>query len=39
MNQITHLEKELKKKNNRLIAWEIGGVTVTVGLLLFLLLK
>lgn len=39
MNQITYLEKELKKKKNKLVAWEIGGVTVTVGLLLFLLLK
>lgn len=39
INQITYLEKELKKKNNKLIAWKIGGVTVTVGLLLFLLLR
>lgn len=39
MNQITYLEKELKKKNNKLVAWKIGGVTVTVGLLLFLLLR
>ena len=39
MNQITYLEKELKKNNNKLVAWKIGGVTVTVGLLLFLLLR
>lgn len=39
INKITDLEKELKKKKNRLVAWEVGGVTVTVGLILFLLLK
>lgn len=39
INKISDLEKELNKKKNRLVAWEVGGITVTVGLLLFLLLK
>lgn len=37
--QIENLNKEVKKKNNTLRYWQIGGVTVSVGLILLLLLK
>lgn len=37
--QIQTLNKEMKKKNKTLLVWKIGGVTVSTGLLLFLLLK
>ena len=34
-----NLNKEIKKKNRALRAWQIGGVTLSVGLLIFLILK
>lgn len=37
--QIESLNKDIKKKNKTLLCWEIGGITVSAGLLLFLLLK
>ena len=37
--QLTTLDEEIKKKNKTLLGWKIGGVTVSTGLLLFLLLK
>ena len=37
--QIKSLNKDIKKKNKTLLCWEIGGITVSAGLLLFLLLK
>lgn len=38
-NQIEDLNKEIKKKNAIVKGWQIGGITVSVGLILFLLLK
>lgn len=38
-NQILDLRQEIRKKNKSLLGWKIGGITVSVGLLLFLLLK
>ena len=38
-NQLKVLDGELKRKNKTLLAWKIGGVTVSAGLLLLLLLK
>lgn len=37
--KIKQLNKEIKRKNNTLLAWKVGGVTVGVGLLVWLLLK
>lgn len=37
--QIDALNQEVKKKNKTIRYWQIGGVTVSVGLVLFLLLK
>ena len=37
--QLKTLDEEVKKKNKTLLVWKIGGVTVSAGLLLFLLLK
>lgn len=37
--QIESLNSDIKKKNRALLCWKIGGVTVSAGLLLFLLLK
>lgn len=37
--KIEQLNKEIKRKNNTLLAWKVGGVTVGVGLLVWLLLK
>lgn len=39
VNQIDVLNKEVKKKNRAIRYWQIGGVTVSIGLVLFLLLK
>ena len=39
VNQIDVLNKEVKKKNKTIRYWQIGGVTVSIGLVLFLLLK
>lgn len=39
VTQIDNLNKELKKKNTTLRCWQIGGVAVSVGLILFLILK
>lgn len=37
--KIEQLNKEVKRKNNTLLVWKVGGVTVGVGLLVWLLLK
>lgn len=37
--QTESLRKEISKKNKALLGWKIGGITVSVGLILFLLLK
>lgn len=37
--QIEGLSKTIKKKNNTITCWKIGGITVSVGLILVLLLK
>lgn len=37
--QIESLNKDIKKKNKTLLCWKIGGITISSGLLLFLLLK
>ena len=37
--KIEQLNKEIKRKNNTLLVWKVGGVTVGVGLLVWLLLK
>ena len=37
--QIDGLNKDIKKKNRTLLVWKIGSITVSAGLLLFLLLK
>jgi len=39
VNQIDALNEEVKKKNRAIRYWQIGGITVSVGLILFLLLK
>ena len=39
VNQIDALNKDVKKKNKTIRYWQIGGVTVSIGLVLFLLLK
>lgn len=37
--KIDNLNEEISKKNKTIMAWKVGGVTVTVGLVLWLLLK
>lgn len=37
--RIDNLNEEISKKNKTIMAWKVGGVTVTVGLVLWLLLK
>ena len=37
--QIESLNKDIKKNNRTLLYWKIGGITVSTGLLLFMLLK
>lgn len=37
--KIDNLNKEISKKNKTIMAWKVGGVTVTVGLMVWLLLK
>lgn len=37
--QVKKLNQELKKKKNTVLGVTIGGITVTAGLLLFILLK
>ena len=37
--QIDNLNKAIKKKDRAVTCWKIGGITVSVGLVLFLLLK
>lgn len=39
LDKINSLNEEITKKNKVLNGWRIGGVTVTVGLVLWLLLK
>lgn len=38
-NQISILNSKIKKQNSTIIGWQIGGITVTVGLVIWLLLK
>lgn len=37
--QIENLNKTIKKKDRAVTCWKIGGITVSIGLVLFLLLK
>lgn len=37
--KIDNLNKEISNKNKTIMAWKVGGVTVTVGLMIWLLLK
>ena len=37
--RIEDLNKNIKKKNKTLLIWQIGGITVSTSLLLFLLFK
>lgn len=37
--QIEDLNKAIKKKNRAITCWKIGGITVSIGLILFLFLK
>lgn len=37
--QLDNINKELKKTNNNLMMWKIGGITISAGLLVWLLLK
>lgn len=37
--EIKKLNKEIKRKDKRLLSWKIGGITISSGLLLWLLLK
>lgn len=37
--EINKLNKEIKRKDKRLLSWKIGGITISSGLLLWLLLK
>lgn len=39
LRKMDELNKEISKKNRVIRGWQIGGVTVSVGLILFLLLK
>lgn len=39
INQINSLEKDIKSKNRVIRYWQIGGITVSIGLILFLILK
>lgn len=39
VTQIEDLNKAIKKKNRAVTCWKIGGITVSIGLVLFLLLK
>ena len=38
-DEIKKLNKEIKRKDKRLLSWKIGGITISSGLLLWLLLK
>lgn len=37
--QIDNLNKAIKKKDRAVTCWKIGGITVSIGLILFLILK
>lgn len=37
--QVKKLNQDLKKKKNTIVGLSVGGVTITAGLLLFILLK
>lgn len=39
VQQIEDLNKAIKRKNRAVTCWKIGGITVSLGLVLFLLLK
>lgn len=39
VTQIEDLNKAIKRKDQAVTCWKIGGITVSVGLVLFLLLK
>lgn len=38
-NEITQLNLELRKKDNTLLIWKVGGITVSISLLIWLLFK
>lgn len=38
-NKIEKLEFDINKKNKQLQCWQIGGITITIGLILFILFK
>lgn len=38
-NQIEELNKDLIKKDKKLFAWKVGGISLSVGLLIWLLVK
>lgn len=37
--QIIELNKQVKKQNKHLLYWQVGGITVSVGLILLLIFK
>ena len=39
VTQVEALNRKVKEKNKAIRCWQIGGITVSVGLVLFLLLK
>ena len=39
VTQIENLNKAIKKKDRAVTCWKLGGITVSIGLVLFLLLK
>ena len=39
IQQVEDLNESIKKKNRAITYWKIGGITVSVGLILFLFLK
>lgn len=39
VTQIENLNKAIKKKDRAVTCWKIGGITVSIGLVLFLFLK
>lgn len=39
INTINSLKKDIKNKNRTIRYWQIGGITVSIGLILFLIFK
>lgn len=38
-NEITDLNHQIDKKNREILIWQIGGISVTIGLVIWLLVK